>query len=170
MTNKTMPKSGDVITVFCQYDGDITGVIAFTKNHGPILVRDDNGGWTMTPSEREEVEQATGSAIPVGLSTGWWVHDKIENGKFRIEQSKTQPVTPSAPMARAVLDLIKAKGSLTSLEASGVLKCRDLPKRISELKSLGWPIKRELKNEVTMKGGVPVKGQRYARYYLEAAA
>lgn len=61
-------------------------------------------------------------------------------------------------MTKAVLDLLKAKGSLTSLEANGVLKCRSLAKRVSELRELGWCISRELKKDHS--------GQRYARYTL----
>lgn len=71
----------------------------------------------------------------------------------------TTPVRPTAPMARAVLEMIEAKGTVSALEAGGVLKCRDLPKRISELRQLGWNIQRELKNDTR-------DGQRYARYYL----
>ncbi|WP_409063200.1 helix-turn-helix domain-containing protein [Brucella sp. 2716] len=65
-------------------------------------------------------------------------------------------------MTAAVLDLLKSKGSLTSLEAQGVLRCRSLSKRISELTRLGWPITRVLKEDTT--------GQRYARYSLQATS
>lgn len=71
---------------------------------------------------------------------------------------KAAPVQPTAKMTAAVLDLLKSKGSLTALEAQGVLRCRSLSKRISELKRLGWSISRELKEDTT--------GQRYARYSL----
>lgn len=71
------------------------------------------------------------------------------------------PAEPSKPMTKAVLDLLKAKGSLTSIEAQGVLRCRALAKRISELRDLGWTIARELKTDTT--------GQRYARYHLQEA-
>lgn len=80
---------------------------------------------------------------------------------WRLEAVKTEkpaPVVPTLPMTKAVLDLLKQKGTLTSLEAQGVLRCRSLSKRISELKQLGWPIFREMKWDTT--------GQRYARYSL----
>ena len=75
-----------------------------------------------------------------------------------VKAEKPAPVQPTFPMTKAVLDLLKKKGTLTSLEAQGVLRCRSLSKRISELKKLGWPIFRELKEDTT--------GQRYARYSL----
>ncbi|WP_079211902.1 helix-turn-helix domain-containing protein [Brucella pituitosa] len=75
-----------------------------------------------------------------------------------VKAEKPAPVVPTLPMTKAVLDLLKQKGTLTSLEAQGVLRCRSLSKRISELKQLGWPIFREMKWDTT--------GQRYARYSL----
>ncbi|MGN6552103.1 MAG: helix-turn-helix domain-containing protein [Pararhizobium sp.] len=73
-----------------------------------------------------------------------------------------KPVYPKAPQTRAVLDMLKRKGSMTSIEAGGVLRVRSLSKRITELRRLGWPIIRELKKDPT--------GQRYARYHLGAVA
>ncbi|MRN79438.1 hypothetical protein GJU90_13640 [Brucella sp. 10RB9210] len=81
---------------------------------------------------------------------------------WRLEAVKPTPIQPKAKMTAAVLDLLKSKGSLTSLEAQGVLRCRSLSKRISELKRLGWPITRVLKEDTT--------GQRYARYSLQATS
>lgn len=72
------------------------------------------------------------------------------------------PKTPTAPMALSVLQILQRKGSLTSMEAGGMLKCRDLPKRISELRALGWPIMKQLKRD-------PHDKQRYMRYHLAAA-
>lgn len=70
------------------------------------------------------------------------------------------PAEPSAPMTKSVLDLLRSKGAITSLEAQGVLRCRQLPARILELKRLGHKIVTEMKLDPT--------GQRYARYHLEA--
>lgn len=67
-----------------------------------------------------------------------------------------------APQTREVLSLLKAKGSLTAIEAGGVIRARSLPKRISELKEAGVAILAETKFDHT--------GQRYARYHLQAAA
>lgn len=66
------------------------------------------------------------------------------------------------PQTKQVLDLLKAKGSLTAIEAGGVLRARSLAKRISELKEAGVGITAENKLDHT--------GQRYARYHLRAAA
>lgn len=66
---------------------------------------------------------------------------------------------PSAPMTKSVLDLLRRKGAITSLEAQGVLRCRQLPARILELKRLGHKIVTELKFDPT--------GQKYARYHLQ---
>jgi hypothetical protein len=69
---------------------------------------------------------------------------------------------PTAPMAKAVLDLLRRKGAITSLEAQGVLRCRQLPARVLDLKRLGHKIVTELKVDPT--------GQKYARYHLQAVA
>ncbi|MER9646817.1 helix-turn-helix domain-containing protein [Mesorhizobium sp. M0199] len=66
---------------------------------------------------------------------------------------------PTAPMTKSVLDLLRRKGAITSLEAQGVLRCRQLPARILELKRLGHKIVTELKFDPT--------GQKYARYHLQ---
>lgn len=66
---------------------------------------------------------------------------------------------PTAPMTKSVLDLLRRKGAITSLEAQGVLRCRRLPARILELKRLGHRIVTELKFDPT--------GQKYARYHLQ---
>lgn len=66
------------------------------------------------------------------------------------------------PQTREVLSLLKSKGSLTAIEAGGVIRARSLPKRISELKEAGVAIIAETKHDHT--------GQRYARYHLQAAA
>lgn len=79
-----------------------------------------------------------------------------------VEAVETSPIEPRAPMTKAVLDLLRRKGAITQMEAQGVLRCRALPKRISELKELGHKIVRELK--------VDPLGQRYARYHLMAVA
>lgn len=73
-----------------------------------------------------------------------------------------QPKEPSAPMQRAVLDLLRRKGAITSMEAQGVLRCRQLPARVLELKRLGHDIVTEMKLDHT--------GQKYARYHLQLAA
>ncbi|MER9596097.1 helix-turn-helix domain-containing protein [Mesorhizobium sp. M0244] len=68
---------------------------------------------------------------------------------------------PTAPMTKSVLALLRRKGAITSLEAQGVLRCRQLPARVLELKRLGHKIITELKLDHT--------GQKYARYHLQVA-
>ncbi|MDX0455470.1 hypothetical protein GOC72_18620 [Sinorhizobium medicae] len=65
-------------------------------------------------------------------------------------------------MTKSVLDLMRRKGAITQMEAQGVLRCRALPRRISDLKELGHKIVREFKVDPT--------GQRYARYHLQIEA
>ncbi|MEY9719253.1 hypothetical protein ABIA22_001743 [Sinorhizobium fredii] len=87
------------------------------------------------------------------------------NGGYYTHDFEALPVTPkepSAPMTKAVLDLLRRKGAITQMEAQGVLRCRALPRRIADLKELGHQIVREMKTDPT--------GQRYARYHLAVAA
>ena len=75
------------------------------------------------------------------------------------EIALAEPKVPTAPMTTAVLEMLPKKGTITALEAGGVLKCRMLPFQIKALRDLGWSIKTQLKKD-------PVDGQRYARYPL----
>ncbi|MBY5849811.1 hypothetical protein HFN51_04465 [Rhizobium leguminosarum] len=72
----------------------------------------------------------------------------------------SEPQEPTAPMTAQVLQMLRRKGDVTTIEAQGVLRCRSLSKRITELKRLGHNITRTLHNDHT--------GQRYARYILAA--
>ncbi|RWP18884.1 MAG: hypothetical protein EOR00_09625 [Mesorhizobium sp.] len=82
-------------------------------------------------------------------------------GYNEIEIVEQPAKEPTAPMTKSVLDLLRRKGAITSLEAQGVLRCRQLPARILELKRLGHKIVTELKADPT--------GQKYARYHLQQA-
>jgi hypothetical protein len=73
---------------------------------------------------------------------------------------KGQPIL--APQTRKVLELLKEKGSVTSLEAQGVLRARSLSRRILDLKEAGYKVTSTLSRDMT--------GQRYARYYLVGQA
>ncbi|WP_085025259.1 helix-turn-helix domain-containing protein [Ensifer aridi] len=88
------------------------------------------------------------------VNGGYYTHD--------FEALPVAPKEPTAPMTKAVLDLLRRKGAITQMEAQGVLRCRALPRRIADLKALGHNIVRELKVDPT--------GQRYARYHLAYAA
>jgi hypothetical protein len=71
-----------------------------------------------------------------------------------------EPIEPTAPMTAQVLQMLRKKGDVTTIEAQGVLRCRSLSKRITELKRMGHKITRTLHEDHT--------GQRYARYILAA--
>jgi hypothetical protein len=62
------------------------------------------------------------------------------------------------PQVQTLLTHLQQHGSISQAEAATVYRIRALPRRISDLKEAGWPIKRELKVDPT--------GQRYARYSL----
>ena len=49
-------------------------------------------------------------------------------------------------------------GSISNVEAQAVYKIRSLPRRICDLKEIGYEFSRERKKDLT--------GQRYVRYYL----
>ncbi len=66
------------------------------------------------------------------------------------------------PMRVLVLNHLRKHGNLSPIEASAMWACRDLPKRISELKKAGHPITVEYKRDDM--------GQRYARYTYDTAA
>ena len=63
------------------------------------------------------------------------------------------------PMSQMILRHLEDKGSITNVEAQALYRCRSLSRRISDIKSWGFPVKSILKKDVT--------GQRYARYFLE---
>lgn len=65
------------------------------------------------------------------------------------------------PMKTLVLQHLRKHGNLSPIEASAMWACRDLPKRISELRQEGHAIEVEYKRD-----GM---GQRYARYTLRPA-
>lgn len=63
------------------------------------------------------------------------------------------------PQLTVLLKHLKEQKTISQAEAGLIYKIRALPKRISELKELGYTITREIKKDPT--------GQRYARYTLE---
>lgn len=65
------------------------------------------------------------------------------------------------PMEATILKHLKAKGSITNVEAQAVYRCRALPRRIATMKARGYPITTTLMKDPT--------GQRYARYSLDAS-
>lgn len=105
----------------------------------------------------------TGSEAPLVVLDGYsrTVHIHVSHlGIHKRRPKMTMDRLP--PQTREVLSLLKAKGSLTAIEAGGVIRARSLAKRISELKEAGTDIITETKHDHT--------GQRYARYHLKIAA
>lgn len=78
-----------------------------------------------------------------------------------IAPKKVAPSGYLCPQAVEVLKVLKEKGSITALEAGGVLRARSLSRRITDLKQAGYKITRVLSKDHT--------GQRYARYYLKTS-
>jgi hypothetical protein len=74
------------------------------------------------------------------------------------EKSPKSMVRSLSPQAAKVLQHLKDVGTISAMEASTIYKVRALPRRIADLKSLGYAIKSELKTDH--------EGQRYARYSL----
>ena len=66
------------------------------------------------------------------------------------------------PMRTLVLNHLLEGHSISGVEAAAIWRCRDLPKRISELRKEGYPIIRERRTDPT--------GQTYTRYTLNREA
>lgn len=76
------------------------------------------------------------------------------------------------PLTQKIYDHLLEAGTISGIEAAALYRCRDLPKRISEIRQflnhiaadhpdvgMSVPVvRREMKNDPT--------GQRYARYFL----
>jgi hypothetical protein len=94
----------------------------------------------------------------------WWVgaNDIVSKSTKKAVKVDETGKPKLSPQCKEILALLEAKGSITSLEAGGVLRARALPRRIADLKEAGFKISRVLSNDTT--------GQRYARYYLKQAA
>lgn len=63
----------------------------------------------------------------------------------------------------AILDYIKTHGEITQLEALQEIGCMRLASRISDLKSMGVPIAKEMRSHKNYKGEV----KHFAVYRLE---
>jgi hypothetical protein len=116
-----------------------------------------------------------GDASGKGKGHCWWVPNRdLIAVTLPVGTAKPKRATKKAvklddegkpalnPQTKQVLAMLEAKGSLTALEASGVLRVRALPRRIADLKEAGYKIVRVLSKDTT--------GQRYARYYLRGTA
>jgi hypothetical protein len=157
-------------TVLINYE-NIGGIVVEVGSDDVTILRLDGKGWAEASSE-----DFTGSARALGLKlprnpTFWWVDatqivgvitplSEIVQAEPAPSAIPTTPIEPTAPMTSQVLQMLRKKGDVTSIEAQGVLRCRSLSKRITELKRLGHKINRTLHEDHT--------GQRYARYILAA--
>jgi len=63
------------------------------------------------------------------------------------------------PMGELLLSHLLAGNSITNVKAQALWRCRALPKRISELRQQGYPIKAEWRKDST--------GQPYKHYQIE---
>lgn len=66
------------------------------------------------------------------------------------------------PQCQTILDHLSARGSISGVEAHSVYRIRALPRRIADLRDLGFDITSETRTDET--------GQRYTRYHLAALA
>jgi hypothetical protein len=108
-------------------------------------------------------EDITGVMVPTTTYVAQPVAEFIAKEEARLAALPVipaEPIEPTAPMTAQVLQMLRKKGDVTTIEAQGVLRCRSLSKRITELKRLGHKITRTLHEDHT--------GQRYARYILAA--
>lgn len=62
------------------------------------------------------------------------------------------------PQTEMILDHLKRVGSISNVEAQALYRARALPKRVSEIRRAGYPIRKEWKRDAT--------GQRHVRYHL----
>jgi hypothetical protein len=149
----------------CDNSRHITGIMV---DDGYIL-RSDGHGWESTSLEAKA--RALGVALPAD-PTFWcvaphWIAGVLSPlSDFEPVAAPAapvipaEPIEPTAPMTAQVLQMLRKKGDVTTIEAQGVLRCRSLSKRITELKRMGHKITRTLHEDHT--------GQRYARYILAA--
>ncbi len=142
--------------------GGTTGTIVGRCTHHDALIIElaDGKGWTsILPEDEVSSDHHKGGHL-------WYVDyheivgglDELANVAPASSDTPSKPVEPTAPMTAKVLQMLRKKGDVTAIEAQGVLRCRSLSKRISELKRLGHAITRTLHEDHT--------GQRYARYVL----
>lgn len=126
------------------------------RDLGVILPKDPTF-WHVSTSE------ITGVMVPTTTYVAKPVNEFIAAEEARLASLPVipaEPIEPTAPMTAQVLQMLRKKGDVTTIEAQGVLRCRSLSKRITELKRLGHKITRTLHEDHT--------GQRYARYILAA--
>jgi hypothetical protein len=83
---------------------------------------------------------------------------KGDTSCFDLDELELAENYPSAPATLVILQHLQKVGNISGIEASSLYKCRALPRRIKDLKDLGWPITSSMRKDAT--------GQRYVRYEL----
>jgi hypothetical protein len=99
----------------------------------------------------------TSASFPITVnfeckSGGGWPVSPFEIGR----------VGALAPQTAKVLSILRAKGSLTAVEAAAIAKVRSLTRRITDLREAGFSVLSETRRDT--------EGQRYVRYYLNENA
>lgn len=111
---------------------------------------------------------AGGSRVnPVASSSGWNL-DESELTEFvglakAGRSTLRKPRTSLTPSAAAIAAHLKREGNISGVEAAAMFKTRQLPGRISELRSAGYDIASNFDHDTS-----PTK-QRYVRYHLVKA-
>jgi hypothetical protein len=149
---------GDIVGMRSDGDGwrDDNGYVEKAKDLG-LTVPNDPTFWYIGDWEIK------GVMVPTTTYVAQPVDDFIAKEEARLAALPVipaEPIEPTAPMTAQVLQMLRKKGDVTTIEAQGVLRCRSLSKRITELKRMGHKITRTLHEDHT--------GQRYARYILAA--
>ncbi|MGV1762779.1 helix-turn-helix domain-containing protein [Rhizobium rhizogenes] len=160
-------------TVFCEggISGTVVGQLPDNISPGLLIRRSDGLGWTPVNPVAYDLDLKlynggnvwfvyTASIQGVVVSLEDISNSQVIHNPKAASTVPATPIEPTAPMTAQVLQMLRRKGDVTSIEAAGVLRCRSLSKRISELKRLGHNISRTLHEDHT--------GQRYARYILAA--
>jgi hypothetical protein len=92
----------------------------------------------------------------------YWVQldsdDKGDLSCFDADELELAENYPTAPATLVILQHLQKVGNISGIEAASLYKTRALPRRIKDLKELGWPITSTIKKDAT--------GQRYVRYEL----
>ena len=130
-------KEGDRVKVVASTFEADTGYIG---HHGTVMVGHDGS-----------------EVFPVEVKRDGMAH----TDHFDEEELELLFEEPHAPMTRTIAKHLREVGNISGVEAAALYKCRALPRRIKDLKELGWPVQTKLQKDAT--------GQRYARYFLEAA-
>lgn len=77
----------------------------------------------------------------------------------RVKFLQDRPAAQMSPMNSTILRHLNQKATITAVEAAALYGCRALPRRIADLKELGYAVRSEHRKAQN--------GQRYVRYFIE---